>query len=110
MTHIVSRYREENTYVHPAEGGIWELRYHFEATVFEGTEEECDKFVSDQKETRYNNFEAYKQLGGDETVSSNYPEGYIPQGWSSGGTIVFKKEPADWPRYWDNSNDPYTYE
>lgn len=109
-THIVSRYDKEYTYVHPADGGIYIDIYYFREVVFCGTEKECKAIVAKDKPKHRTKPTAHLLLGDDETVSSMYPEGYIPVGWNDKTTEVLKVEPANKPGYWDNSKEPYVYE
>ena len=75
--------RDERVFVSPAEGGCYDTVSHFIKWTYFDTKEKARNFV------RAYNLEAMKMrmggdhsmLGGDDTVSSMYPEGYIPTGW-----------------------------
>jgi hypothetical protein len=75
--------RDERVFVSPAEGGCYDTVSHFVKWTCFDTKEKALNFV------RAYNLEAMKKrmdgdyslLGDDDTVSSIYPEGYIPTGW-----------------------------
>ena len=109
--YLVTEYENTQVYGGPEEGG-W---YHtFRRTVrvhFCGTKKDClnlAKTLNEQTERQDGN---YEELGGDETVSGMYPEGYIPTGWAASSSSTFLVEPSDKPGYHDNtSNGLPTYE
>ena len=77
--------RMNKVYRGPQEGGIWGCDEEFIKWTSFNTKEEAQRFV------KAYNIEAkqkkkdgdYSILGDDDTVSSIYPEGYIPTGWTA---------------------------
>ena len=87
MPWYVKILRHSQVYCGPEEGGTWGVDYEFVKWASFATKEEARAFWEDynkqasEKESTYQpNYEA---LGGDDSVSSNYPEGYIPRGWAA---------------------------
>jgi len=86
--------RHSQVYCGPEEGGTWGVDYEFIKWTCFDTKEKAYAFVkaynaeAEKKKSTFNpNLEA---LGDDDTVSSTYPEGYIPRGWAaSKGTCAF---------------------
>ena len=80
----VVEYSSSQCYGGPEEGGCYGTVTQMNRWTILGDYEKAKALVevlnADSVEIR--NSDAWKMLGGDETVNSTYPEGYIPTGWS----------------------------
>lgn len=90
----LSIYQVERCYGGPEEGGWWYDCWTLQGYIPCANEAEANKVIEEsQEELKQKNHElryednkyAYEALGDNDTVSSSYPEGYIPKGWSDGG-------------------------
>ena len=77
--------QESRQYLGPEEGGIWGGCSRFIKWTSFYTREEAIAFIDwydANKKAPTTTSDSLDLLGGDDTVSSNYPEGYIPRGFS----------------------------
>jgi len=77
--------QESRQYLGPEEGGTWGGCSRFVQWTSFFTREEAVEFIefyNANKKAGTTNSDSLELLGGDDTVSSTYPEGYIPTGFS----------------------------
>tara|TARA_Y100000593_G_scaffold16114_3_gene31849 strand:- start:4719 stop:5435 length:717 start_codon:yes stop_codon:yes gene_type:complete len=96
----VTNYRIEEHYGGPEEGGwYYTTKTPFSFTVLEYKNEDSLLEAERVKVTRKVELGEtvhtpdYEALGGDETVSATFPEGYIPSGWVASQNWVVEVEP-----------------
>jgi hypothetical protein len=81
---FVVEYESSQHYGGPEEGGWWYHSARMNRWTMLGNHAAAEALVDilNKKSVETVNPDAYRMLGGDETVNSTYPEGYIPSGWS----------------------------
>lgn len=91
----LSLYEVEQVYGGPEEGGWWWCSWRWIGGIKCVSRAEAESFVQEaEREAAAQNASAAQTaaaavlaLGDDDTVSSTYPEGYIPTGWSQGPEV-----------------------
>lgn len=104
----LSVYSVERCYGGPEEGGWWYDVRTLEGSEWFATEAEARAVEQELRAApalaTVRHEGAYDALGGDDTVSSSRPEGYIPTGWSDRTDYHIYVESS--PGRHDNSHEP----